>query len=86
MKLISGKSIFASLIAIIILSFIINNIYDDNSHFKNKVLNEIYKDNKNEKIIGVRIRQQNKKGEKFLIVAESLIESNSTEKKILLEN
>ena len=86
MKLINGKSIFASLIVIIILSFIINSISNDNNHSKNKVLNKISKNNTNEKIIGVRIRQQNKQGEKFLIVADSLIESNSTDKKVLLEN
>ena len=86
MKLISIKSIFASLIIIIILSFIINIISNDNDRSKNKVLDRISKDNKNEKIFGVRIRQQNKKGEKFLIVAKSLIESNSNDKKVILEN
>ena len=86
MKLISIKLIFASLIIIIILSFIINIISDDNNHSKSKVLNRISKDNKNDKILGVRIRQQNKKGEKFLIVAESLIESNATNKNVILEN
>ena len=86
MKLISIKSIFASLIIIIILSFIINIISNDNDSSKNKVLDRISKDNKNEKILGVRIRQQNKKGDKYLIVAESLIESNSTNKKVILEN
>ena len=86
MKLISGKTIFASLIVIIILSFIFNSMTDNNKHFKNKVLNKISADNKNEKIIGVRIHQQNKKGEKFLIVAESLIESNATNKNVILEN
>lgn len=86
MKLISIKLIFASLIMIIILSFIINIISNDNNHAKDKVLNKISKDNKNEKILGVQIRQQNKKGEKFLIVAESLIESNSTNKKVILVN
>lgn len=86
MKFISGKSIFGSLIVIIILSFIINTISNESNYSKNKDLNKISKNNKNEKIFGVKIRQQNKKGEKFLIVAESLIESNTNNKKVLLEN
>ena len=86
MKLICIKLIFASLIVIIILSFISNIISNDNNLSKSKVFNKISKDNKNEKILGVRIRKQNKKGEKFLIVAESLIDSNSANKKVILEN
>ena len=91
MKIISGKSIFASLIIIIILSFIINSflnnktIYNSKDKLKNVFLNKVPQRN-TEKILGVKIRQQNKNGEKFLIVAESLIESESVDKKIILEN
>jgi len=85
MKIISSKSIFASLIIVIILSFVINIILNDNEKFKNVLLNETSQKN-SEKILGVKIRQQNKKGEKFLIVAESLVETKSIDKKVVLEN
>ena len=85
MKIISGKSIFASLIIIIILSFVTQIIVNDKKISKNVLLNKIPFYDK-EKIFGVKIRQENKKGEKFLITAENLVESNSEDKKIYLEN
>ena len=85
MKIISSKSIFASLIIFIILSFVINIIMSDNEKFKNVLLNTPSKNN-DEKVLGVKIRQHNKDGDKFLIVAESLIESKSIDKKVVLEN
>ena len=85
MKIISGKSIFASLIVIIILSFITQIIVNDQKNSKNVLLNKINIDDK-EKILGVKITQENKKGEKFLIIAETLFESNSEDKKVILEN
>ena len=85
MKIISGKSIFASLIVIIILSFITQIVVNDHKNSKNELLNKIPSDDK-EKILGVKILQENKKGEKFLIVAETLVESNSEDKKVILEN
>ena len=85
MKIISGKSIFASLIVIIILSFITQIVVNDHKNSKNVLLNKIPSDDK-EKIFGVEILQENKKGEKFLIVAETLVESNSEDKKVILEN
>ena len=85
MKIISGKSIFASLIVIIILSFITQIVVNDNKSSKNVLLNKNPSDDK-EKILGVEIRQENKKGEKFLIVAESLLGSTSEDKKVILKN
>ena len=85
MKIISSKSIFASLIVIIILSFIINSILNNNKNAKNMLISKIPTNNK-EKILGVKIRKRNKQGEKFLIIAESLVESNSDDKKVILEN
>ena len=85
MKIITGKTIFASIIVIIILSFITQIIVNDQKTSKNVQLNKVPYDNK-EKIQGVKIRQENKKGEKFLIVAESLLESTSEDKKVVLEN
>ena len=86
MKIISGKTIFAFLIIIIIISFIINIFLYDNINSKNILLNQIPINKNKDKILGVKIRQQSKKGEKFLIVAESLIERNSDDKNIYLEN
>ena len=85
MKIISSKSIFASLIMIIILSFITQIVVNDRKKEKNVLLKKNPSDDK-EKILGVEIRQENKKGEKFLIVAETLVESNSEDKKVILEN
>ena len=85
MKIISGKSIFASLIMIIILSFITHIIVNDQKNSKNVLLNKIPSHDE-EKIFGVKIRQENKKGEKFLIIAETLVESTTKDKKIFLEN
>ena len=85
MKIISGKSIFASLIVIIIFSFIVNSILNYNQNIKSILTSKIPTNNK-EKILGVKIRQQSKQGEKFLIIAESLVESNSDDKEVILEN
>ncbi len=85
MKIISGKSIFAFLILIIIMSFIINNFINDNNFLKNKIKYKSTQTNQ-EKIIGVEIIQQNKQGDKFLIVADTLQEIVAEKKKIILEN
>ena len=85
MKIISSKSIFASLIVIIIFSFVFNSILDYNKNVKNVLTSKIPTNNK-DKIFGVKIRQQSKQGEKFLIIAESLVESNSDDKEVILEN
>ena len=85
MKIISGKSIFASLIFLIVISFIVNNfinkdnLFVDRDKFKRTT-------EKQDKIIGVEIRQQNKQGDKFLIIADTLEEKESKEKKVILEN
>ena len=85
MKIISGKSIFAFLILIIIMSFIINNFINDDNFHGNKVKYKSTPTNQ-EKIIGVEIRQENKQGDKFLIVADALEEIESNDKKVILEN
>ena len=85
MKIISGKSIFASLIFLIIMSFVVNNFFSDNNFISDK---DEYKKTsaKQDKIIGVEIRQQNKQGDKFLIIADTLEEIESKENKVILEN
>ena len=85
MKIISGKIIFASLVFLIIISFVVNNYLNDDDFFRNKNKFQRSSENQN-KIIGVEIRQQNIQGDKFLIIAETLEEIESKEKKVILEN
>ena len=85
MKIISGKTIFASLVFLLIMSFVVNNFLNDNDYFRQK--DEYKKNSENEqKIIGVEIRQQNKQGDKFLIIADTLEEIEAKGKKVILEN
>ena len=85
MKIISGKTVFASLIFVLIMSFVVNNFLNDDDLFRDK---KKYKRSSviHDKIIGVEIRQQNKRGDKFLIIADTLEEIESKENKIILEN
>ena len=85
MKIISGKSIFASLILIIVMSFVINNFLNESNFKENKnTSNKTTK--KQKKIVGVKIRQQNRNGDQFLIVADTLEEIGSEHNKVILEN
>ena len=85
MKIISGKTIFASLVFLLIMSFVVNNFLNDDDLFTEK---DRYRrsSEKQDKIIGVEIRQQNKQGDKFLITADTLEELQSKAKKVILEN
>ena len=85
MKKISSKSIFASLIFLITMSFIINNFLNNNDLFEDNVKNK-NNSKKQEKIVGVQIRQQNQEGVQFLIVADTLEEVGSKENMVILEN
>ena len=84
-NLINKKFIFASLIMSLVLIFIINIFVSevfkttDNNIIKTKKENS-------DKISGVRIHQKSKRGEKFLIVAETLKESKTEANKVILEN
>ena len=80
-KLFSKKLIFASLIIFLVSSFLVTFLIRDN-----KLSAVKFKKEGTEKIIGVRIHQQNKKGEKFLITAETLQEKKYEDDKIILEN
>ena len=85
MKIISGKSIFASLIIILVMSFVINNLFNKNSPLKREFINKKFP-TKQEKILGIKILQENKNGDKFLIIADSLQEIVSDKNKVILEN
>ena len=85
MKIISGKSIFASLIVVLVMSFIVNNLLNKNSLLKKEIVNKNFP-TKQEKVLGIKIRQENKNGDKFLIIADSLQEIVSDKNKVILEN
>ena len=85
MKIISSKSIFASLIIILVMSFVINNLLNKNSPLKRDIINKKLP-TKQEKVLGIKIRQENKNGDKFLIIADSLQEIVSDKNKVILEN
>ena len=84
-RLINKKFIFASLIITLVLIFIINIFMSEFYKKTDKTIVKTKQEN-SEKISGVRIHQQNKRGEKFLIVAETLKESKTEANKVILEN
>ena len=67
------------------MSFVVNNFSNDDDFFRDKDKYKRTSENQ-DKIIGVEIRQQNKQGDKFLIIADTLEEIESKEKKVILEN
>ena len=85
LKLINKKFIFASLIITLVSIFIINIFVSEIYKEVDKAIVKIKKEN-SEKISGVRIHQKSKRGEKFLIVAETLKESKTEANKVILEN
>jgi LPS export ABC transporter protein LptC len=82
-RIISGKSIFAFLILTLILIFIGNSFLTKNSNIEPKL---VANENLSKKIMGARIYKENQKGEKYLIIAETLKESKTKGKKVELEN
>ena len=84
-RLINKKFIFASLIMTLVLIFIINIFVSEVFKTNDKAIVKTKKEN-SEKISGVRIHQKGKKGEKFLIVADTLKESETEDNKVILEN
>jgi LPS export ABC transporter protein LptC len=84
-SLINKKFIFASLVMSLVLIFIINIFVSEVFKTTDSTIVKTKKEN-SEKISGVRIHQKSKRGEKFLIVAETLKESNTKDNKVILEN
>ena len=84
-SLINKKFIFASLIMTLVLIFIINIFASEVFKKTDNAIVKTKKEN-SDKISGVRIHQKSKRGEKFLIVAETLKESNTKDNKVILEN
>ena len=84
-RLINKKFIFASLIMTLVLIFIINIFVSEVFKTTDKAIVKTKKEN-SDKISGVKIHQKSKRGEKFLIVAETLKESKTEANKVILEN
>lgn len=84
-RLINKKFIFASLIMTLVLIFMINIFVSEVFKTTDKTIVKTKKEN-SDKISGVRIHQKSKRGEKFLIVAETLKESKTEANKVILEN
>ena len=84
MKIINTKFTFAFLIIILILAFAVSSFINTRISKTTDIQN--YSAEEPKKIIGVEIRQQNKEGTKFLIVADTLEEANSEFNTIKLEN
>jgi len=84
-NLINKKFIFASLIMTLVLIFIINIFVSEVFKTTDNNIVKTKKEN-SEKISGVRIHQKGKRGEKFLIVAETLKESKTEDNNVILEN
>ena len=84
MKIFNTKFIFAFLTIGLILGLGIVSFINTQPSKITNVLNNSKEESK--KIIGVEIRQQNKEGTKFLIVADTLEETNSEFNTIKLEN
>ena len=84
LKMISGKLIFSSLLVILIMSFVIISFVTENKTIIMPIKKMVGDEQK--KILGARIYQQNKKGEKIFIIAETLQESKTENNKVILEN
>ena len=85
-KKISSKSIFAFLILIILSSFVVNFFLQKKIDFSNENSNSDQNINKSKKVLGAKIYKENKNGEKFIIIAETLKESETQDKRLELEN
>lgn len=85
---ISSKSIFAFLTLSLVMSFIINNFLTNDLNAEKKNIATEKNKSRSKKIMGARIYKENQKGEKYLIIAETLKESESEgeNKRIELEN
>ena len=83
---ISSKSIFALLTLALVLSFVINNFLENDLNLETKFIRNEKNEDSSKKILGARIYKENQKGEKYLIIAETLKESETKSKRIELEN
>ena len=83
---ISSKSIFSFLILLILSSFVFNFFLPKEINFLKDNSNNDQNINKSKKVLGAKIYKENKNGEKFIIIADTLKESENQDKRLELEN
>ena len=83
---ISSKSIFGFLTLALVFSFVVNHFQTKDLNVETKFLTIKKEQSRSKKIMGAKIYKQTKKGEQYLIVAETLKESKTKNGKVELEN
>lgn len=83
---ISNKFIFAFLVLAIVSSFIINSFISKDIDILNSPLKNLENNIKIKKILKPIIHKENKKGEKYVIIADTLQESQTKDGEVKLEN
>ena len=83
---ISNKFIFAFLVLAIVSSFIINSFISKDIDILNSPLKNLENNIKIKKILRPIIHKENKKGEKYVIIADTLQESQTKDGEVKLEN
>ena len=83
---ISNKSVFAFLVLAIVSSFIINSFISKDIDILNSPLKNLENNIKIKQVLRPIIHKENKKGEKYVIIADSLQESQTKDGEVKLEN
>ena len=83
---ISNKFIFAFLVLAIVSSFIINSFISKDIDILNTPLKNLENNIKIKKVLRPIIHKENKKGEKYVIIADTLQESQTKDGEVKLEN
>ena len=83
---ISNKFIFAFLVLAIISSFIINSFISKDIDILNSPLKNLENNIKIKKVLRPIIHKENKKGERYMIIADTLQESQTKDGEVKLEN
>ena len=82
----SYKSLFSFLVLAIVSSFIINNFISKDIDILNSPLKNLKNNIQTKKVLGPIIHKENKKGEKYVIIADTLQESQTKDGEVKLEN
>ena len=83
---ISNKFIFAFLVLAIVSSFIINSFISKDIDILNSPLKNLENNIKIKQVLRPIIHKENKKGEKYVIIADTLQESQTKDGEVKLEN
>jgi LPS export ABC transporter protein LptC len=82
----SNKSLFSFLLLAIVSSFIINAFISKDIDILNSPLKNLENNIKIKKVLRPIIHKENKKGEKYVIIADTLQESQTKDGEVKLEN